>query len=376
VRRISFPSRAQRVLRLLGAALGRPLIGPQLVTLEITHHCNLHCGFCESHGCHMGAPLTARRTYAGDRRAMSVETVAALSRSLARLGIGRVDLSGKGDPIAHPRLSEIVRTIRAAGLECSLFTNGTLAQPDLAATLVMCGISQLNLSLNAGSREVYARVAGKDLWERAIGFLRDVIEQRRRAGVSHPRVRVSYVVCRENVADLDRAVALCCELGLDEIGLTVMGELPETAHLQLGTAEVADVLARIPGWSRKLDAAGIGHDLARLAEELPLRVGAGGRQQENPLQRELPCYEGWMFSVVGPDGAVAPCCYCEGVPLGNVVEEDYARIWSGPRYADFRRRSLALPRSGAPICWECFTTCNRAVDNQRVHRRVRQLRPW
>jgi len=376
MQRFSYTSRAQRLLRLMGAALGRPLIGPQLVTLEITHLCNLHCGFCESHGCHMGAPLTARHTYAGDRRAMSVETVAALSRSLARLGIGRVELSGKGDPIAHPRLSEIVRTIRAAGVECSLFTNGTLAQPDLAATLVACGIERLNLSLNAGSRETYARVAGKDLWEKAVGFLRDVIEQRRRANAPRPLVRVSYVVCRENAGDMDRAVALCCELGVDEVSWAVMGELPETAHLQLGTAEVADVLARIPGWSRKLEAAGIGHDLARLAEELPLRVGAGSGQQENPLQRELPCYEGWMFSVVGPDGTVVPCCYCEGVQLGNVVEEDYTRIWKGPRYADFRRRSLALPRTGAPICWECFTTCNRALDNQHVHRRVRQLRPW
>ena len=308
------------------------------MTLEITHLCNLRCGFCESHGGHMGAPLTARRTYAGDRRTMRVETVAALSRSLARLGIDRVELSGKGDPIAHPRLSEVVRAIRDAGLGCSLFTNGTLAQPDLAATRVERGVHQLNLSLNAGSREVYARVAGKDLWE--------------------------------------RAVALCCELGVDEVGWAVMGELPETAHLRLGAAEVAEVLARIPDWSRRLEAAGIDHDLARPAGELPLRAGAGNRPQENPLQRGLPCYEGWMFSVVGPDGTVVPCCYCEGVQLGNIVEEDYVRIWKGPRYADFRRRSLALPRAGAPICWECFTTCNRALDNQRVHRRVRQLRPW
>ena len=370
------PARAQQILRVLGAALGRPLIGPRIVTLEITHLCNLHCGFCESHGCFMATPLTSRRTYAGDRRTMSVETVAALSRSLARLGIVRVELTGKGDPIAHPRLSEVVRTIRTAGLECSLFTNGTLAQPDLAATLVGCGIERLNLSLNAGSREVYERVAGKDLWEKAVGFLRDVIEQRRRANTSRPLVRVSYVVCRENVGDMDRAVELCCEFGVDEVNWAVMGELPETAHLQLGAVEVADVQARIPGWSRRLEAAGIRHDLARLAEELPLRVGSGDHPQENPLQRGLPCYEGWMFSVVGPDGTVVPCCYCEGVQLGNIVEEDYARIWKGPRYADFRRRSLAMPRTGAPICWECFTTCNRAVDNQRVHRRVRQLRPW
>ncbi len=363
-----------RGVRLLGIAARRPLVGPEIVSLEVTHACNLRCSFCESHGSGLPVPITASREYAGGRRAMALDTVESLCRSLRRLRVSRVELSGKGDPIAHPELAAIVRIIKRAGLPCSLVTNGTLAKPDLAATLVESGLDWLNLSLNAGTREVYARVSGKDLWDRALAFAREVLERRRAAATRRPWVRVTFVLCRDNADDFDAAVGLACELGVDEVTAFVMGELPETAHLQVDEAQAARVLAAIPRWSDRLEAAGIAHDLPGLGRDLALRTGARG-PQENPLQRELPCYEGWMFTVIGPDGTVVPCCYCEDLRLGNVVEEDVARVWTGARYADFRRRALAMPRARRPICWECYTTCSRAQKNQRIHRRLGFLRP-
>lgn len=366
--------RLQFARRLLGIAARKPLVGPLRVSLEVTHLCNLRCSFCESHGSLQATPITERREYVGGRHTMSPDTVAALCRSLARMHVARVELSGKGDPIAHPQLAAIVRIIKEAGLICSLVTNGTLAQPDLAATLVETRLDRLNVSLNAASREVYERIAGKDLWEQAIGFLREVLERRRAAGVRQPWTRVSYVLCRDNVADVERMVDLCCELRVDEISWAVMGELPETLHLQLDAEQVSWLLGGIPGWSRRLEEAGVGHDLARLAAEQ--RLGAGTHlKQENPLQRSVSCYEGWMFAVVGPDGTVVPCCPCENVRLGNINEQDFRDVWYGGRYRDFRRRSLAMPRTGQPVCWECFTSCNRAEDNARIHRWLGPLRP-
>ena len=359
---------------LLGIAARRPIAGPLRVSLEITHLCNLSCSFCESHGSLQARPITERRQYAGGSHTMDPETVAQLCRSLVRLRVGGVDFSGKGDPIAHPELAEIVRMIKKAGLRCCLFTNGTLARPDLAETLVESRLDWLNLSLNAASPEVYSRIAGKDLWNAAMGFLREVLGRRRSKGARLPVVGASYVLCRDNIEDVERMVDLCCELRLDDVKWVVMGELPETLHLQLSADDVSRTLTAIPRWSRRLDAAGVRHNLRRLEGELQLRVGAE-RRQENPLQRSLPCYDGWMFSVIGPDGTVVPCCYCEDVRLGNIKEEDYGDVWYGERYRKFRMRALTMPRTGKPPCWECFTSCNRAADNARIHRLLGPLRP-
>jgi radical SAM protein with 4Fe4S-binding SPASM domain len=361
-------------LRLVGITARRPLVGPMRVSLEITHHCNLRCSFCESHGSLVGAPITDRRTYVGGRRTMSIETIEALCRSLAEARVCRLELSGKGEPMAHPEFEEVVRIIKRAGLIGSLVTNGTLAKPGIAASLVEARFDRLNVSLNAATAEVHRRITGVDVWEPTIGFVREVIERRRASGSAEPWARVSYVLCKDNLEDVGRMVDLGSKLGLNDISWAVMGELPETAHLQLDEDDISSLLAAIPDYGRRLDAAGVRHNFPRVASELRLRAG-GQREQENPLQRGLPCYDGWMFTVIGPDGTVVPCCPCENVRLGNINEQSFSEIWRGEQYREFRRRSIAMPKTGKPVCWECFASCNRAEDNARIHRWLGPLGP-
>jgi len=364
----TFTSRARQVRRILGAALGRSLVGPQVVSLEVTHHCNLRCVFCESHGSLQPAPVTAYRTYAGGRKTMDLPTVRRLAGELKQAGVDLVELSGKGDPIAHPDPTGVVRAIKGTGLGCALVTNATLASPDFAPTLVETQLDRLTVSLNAGTRETYRRINGSDLWEKATTFLKEVLDRRRAAGRRRPWVRASHVVCRDNLDDFDGMAQICLDLGVDEIVWNVMGELPETDHLRLRPGDMARLLARIPPWRSRLDQAGIVHNFAEFSTHLPIRSGAG-KIQSNPLQREIPCYEGWVFCVIGPDGVVVPCCYCEEEILGNIHEQSFAQIWHGARYRSYRQDSLAMPRTGRPICKECFTTCNKAAQNLRIHRR-------
>lgn len=362
-------TRARRYQRYLGMALGRPLVGPAHVSLEVTHHCNLRCSFCESHGILQPAPVTSRRKYVGNRMTMDVETIQRLARELAEVKTDLVELSGKGDPIAHPQLTQIVAALKDAGLNVALVTNGTLAKPDLAPTLVERGLDRLNVSLNSGSREVYQRSNKKDLWDKATRFLTTVMEERRKRGGKRPWVRVSHVVTKENVDDMDGMVRIPVELGVDQVDFYVMGELPETGHLQLDDDEVARIQDGIAGWSRILEEGGVIHTLPDFARDLKLRPHASV-QQHNPLQEKVPCYIGWTFCVIGPDGVVVPCCYCEGKALGNINDESFVDIWYGAQYKKFRKESMDIPATGRWICEECFTSCNRAQENCGIYNKL------
>lgn len=371
--RFQFNSPGRRFRRMLGVALGRPLVGPQVVSLETTHHCNLRCSFCESHGALLAEPITRTREYVGGRMTMTLDTIKRLVNELAEVGTDLVELSGKGDPIAHPQLTEIVRAIKGAGLGCALVTNGTLAKPDLAKTLVETRLDRLSVSLNAGSREAYLASNKRDLWDKAVRFLENVLAERRAAGGRRPWVRITHVVSRENVDTFAGMVRICTQLGVDEVWFNVMGEIKESRHLQLNDEDVKSLLAQLPGLARELEQAGVAHTLDSFREDLTQRAVHTTTVQKNPLQMQLPCYEGWMFCVIGPDGVVVPCCYCEEEKLGNVVEQSFVEIWNGALYNLFRKKSLELPKTKRQICRECYTTCNRALQNQRIYNRVH---PW
>jgi radical SAM protein with 4Fe4S-binding SPASM domain len=182
-------------------------------------------------------------------------------------------------------------------------------------------------------------------------------------------VRVTHVVTKENVSDMDNMVQICVDLGVDEAAFLVMGELPETKHLQLEENEVETVRNGIESWGRDLDRAGIAHTLPIFANDLAMRA-KHGEVQHNPLQRRLPCYVGWMFCVIGPDGVVLPCCYCEQTELGNINERSFVDIWNGELYKNFRRACLGIPKSGRWICEECFTSCNRYIENRFIYNKI------
>jgi MoaA/NifB/PqqE/SkfB family radical SAM enzyme len=369
MKRLKFKTRVRRLQRYLGIALSRPLVGPLVVDLETTHHCNLQCSFCESHGSLQESSILKRKQYVGGKTVVDLGTVQRLAREMAHVGTDLVSLTGKGEPMMHPHMPEIVAAIKCAGIDCSIVTNGTLGTPDLARTLVEHRLDLLSVSLNAGCPDVFLRTNKRDYWDRVIRFLEDTLREREVAGADKPWVRITHVVTKENVDDMDNMVGICARLGVDEVLFNVMGELPETTHLQIENSDVEKMHIDLERWTGILGEAKVAHTLHLFIKDLEIRV-RDRKTQDNPLQRKIPCYLGWTFSVIAPDGIVIPCCYCEDTILGNVTDHSFIDVWHGERYRSFRRASLSIPTSGEAICEECFTTCNRAIENMSIYNKL------
>ncbi len=67
-----------------------------------------------------------------------------------------------------------------------------------------------------------------------------------------------------------------------------------------------------------------------------------------------PCLVPWFSTYITAKGKVLPCCYltAEDYVLGNIHEEDFATIWNGPKYQEFRR-NLRENRGGLVGCRTC-----------------------
>ena len=77
---------------------GRLYLGPETLQLNLGNACNLDCIFCWNH-----SPLVEPRPAAWQRQRLSDAHLDAVLADLPRLAPARVLLSGRGEPLLHPR---------------------------------------------------------------------------------------------------------------------------------------------------------------------------------------------------------------------------------------------------------------------------------
>lgn len=124
--------------------------------LSITESCNLRCAYCRP------ANETGLASFPPSMRRAEIVRLASLFVSL---GAEKVRLTG-GEPTVHPDLVGIVEGVAALRPRptLALTTNGVLLTR-LAAPLRAAGLTRLNISLDAVSRERFRAMTGRDRFD-------------------------------------------------------------------------------------------------------------------------------------------------------------------------------------------------------------------
>jgi MoaA/NifB/PqqE/SkfB family radical SAM enzyme len=339
--------------------------GPAWVALDVTRRCNNVCLGCFFH-C-----VQDREPSPGDHEVQELqwELVERLCCELPSLGTPEVILVGEGEPLLHPKLPDYIGALKSSGLRVQSFTNGLLLQ-EVAERIVASGLDELNITFWAANhREHEAWHPGLDPanLERRISGVRDLVRARRRTGSTSPAVNLQMPLQRNTLGNLQERLSIALEAGCDRVTL---GFFRDTGgrfeHLVVKPEDVAAAEPELLAMARRLEEAGIGHNLKRYLSHA--RRGADA-------WRSLPCYAGFFTSYVKVDGTVLPCGPC-GLIMGRLMEESFREIWHGRRYLEFRRTAVA--RNGLRGLEEdCnCSNCCLVQDNLRVHRIFRWLRPF
>jgi radical SAM protein with 4Fe4S-binding SPASM domain len=103
---------------------------------------------------------------------------------------------------------------------------------------------------------------------------------------------------------------------------------------------------------------------------------AEGGHYDNNIIDSIPCYIGWMFCRLLPDGKVSPCCRGVNKPLGNLFQNSFEEIWNSQTYGEFRHNAKHL-KKGHPYFHPigCDTTCDNLMHNLDMHRRILEIYP-
>jgi len=302
----------------------RPVVRsrPTRLVIEPTNVCNLRCPYC-----HTGAGRFARRP--------AMMRLEPYLHVLDEIGdyLLLVEVFNWGEPLLHPDLPPIIAAASARGIATRVNTNLSVPFTSRdAERLVESGLTDLFVSIDGSTQEVYERYrVGGDLG-RVIENCGRMTEAKRRIGSALPRLTLQFLQFPTNVGDEDAVHALADRLGMRWLGFR--GAVPDAE------------------W--------------------------GNRTSGPPwflTHRPRPCHFLWEQPVLTVDAHVAPCrgvfrasddftdlgAHDERRPFGTAWNADRYRLARGL----FRRRTGTAVERALP-CYDCPTTIFH--ERWRAHR--------
>ena len=280
-------------------------------------HCNQKCLHCYA----AGQPLsdTPELTTAQWREILS---------KLRAANVPQVTFTG-GEPTLRADLVELVGV--AQWFVTRLNTNGRLLTPELCRRLYEASLDSVQVTLYSYDPAIHNALVGAEGFDDTVAGIKNAVD----AGLS---VSVNTPLCSLNT---DYAAAVRFVNGLGVRYVTCSGLIPsggaegaESQATRLTEEQLTDVLRRA----------------VTVAEELGMEMdftSPGWLKEETLRSMGLTlvpsCGACLSNMAIAPDGGVIPCqSWLSSQPLGNMLTDDWDKIWQSQRCAAIRAKSAKM----------------------------------
>lgn len=244
--------------------------------LIVTRRCNLACGYCNEFD-KVSAPVPHELL------------VQRMDHLIDNLGVTIMDFLG-GEPLLHPRISDLVAHAHERGCWTNIITNGFLLSDELVNKLNLAGLDSMAVSID--------RITPTDFTHKGLVPLRRKMARLREA--ARFNVEVNVVLCEETLDEFEMIVEEIKRLGFPvRCGVR---------HYE-GRMELSGALQQKFDWFQQ----NFRH--WRIAPMLDLHRA---RLSGNP--REWKCSGGYKFLYVDEFGTVRACSQVHLTERRNVLE--------------------------------------------------------
>ena len=280
-------------------------------------HCNQKCLHCYA----AGQPLS-------DTPELTTAQWKEILSKLRAANVPQVTFTG-GEPTLRADLVELVEV--AQWFVTRLNTNGRLLTPELCRRLYEASLDSVQVTLYSHDPAVHNALVGAEGFDDTVTGIKNAVA----AGLS---VSVNTPLCSLNT-DYAATVRFVHELGVRYVtcsGLIPSGgaEGAESRATRLTEEQLTDVLRRA----------------VTVAEELGMEIdftSPGWLKEETLRSLGLTlvpsCGACLSNMAIAPDGGVIPCqSWLSSQPLGNILADDWDKIWQSERCAAIRARSAKM----------------------------------
>lgn len=290
--------------------------------IEFSQRCNFRCPYCY-------VPQEKQLT-----DELRLEEIQAVVLQAKALGAGKIIVLG-GEPSIYPDTPELIRFMRANGLEVEMFTNGSGVSNDFAEMLYAQNV-RVVLKMNSFDEALQNRLSGHT---EAFRIIHTALSRLKAVGYPFEDhfLAVSSIICRQNIAELPRLWQWLREQGIvpyfEIITPQANGRINHWLHV--APPELERLFHTIADLDHRL--------FGRTWEIQPPLVG------NKCMRHQFSC-------LVTAQGEVQPCVGIT-LSLGNIRRRPLAEILAGSKVLqDLRnyRQTIKGPCGTCDRAQECY----------------------
>lgn len=371
---------------LAGIANGRKAYGgPVTLNLGLTDRCNLRCIHCRYHSPkkqtkdryreqvdrYEKPPLASLRL---SKKPVGREADSRFAHNLieevAVLGTPRLLFAGDGEPFLHRNALDLMARAKHLGLHTTVFTNGTQLDRETVDELIRIRLDVLRVSILGASAQEYADTHSKDdpaAFDQLKSRLLQLLDRKKSRTSVKPRLVLYTTALAQNFRGLRALADLAVDLGADAVVFLALDDIGDEgiASLSPNEEQVEIIHKQAESVAAHLEEQEIQHNLRAF-----LNVLHQGRLYTGDIYQKIPCYYGWLASVIKPDGNVFFCCSARR-PIGNLNEQTFTNLWRSSAYARVRNEAKTIHIRGTSVSGSICHKCVHYAANQRVHSYLR-----
>ncbi|MCX7974063.1 MAG: radical SAM protein [Candidatus Aminicenantes bacterium] len=273
---------------------------PLRLWLEPTSLCNLRC------------PMCPNRELKREEKGFMEMTLFKKIIEEARDFILDLHLYHRGESLLHPKIIDMIKIAKEAGLFIKLHTNATVLTESLARGIIDAGLDQLTFSFDGFDKATYEKIRVNGRFEKTVANILRFLEIKKERKAKKPITILELIAFPElyslNFKKKKKAF------------------LQRFRRLPLDRLEIRDL-----------------HNWA----------GETGEPPSNQFYSLCPFL--WLSLVVLWDGTVLPCTqdFHGFYPLGRVGANSLLEIWNSPALVELRKKIIDRNLNSLETCSRC-----------------------
>ena len=303
----------EKCLYYFSRVLNRPLIGPDIIQIAVTHRCNLRCKFCD----------VIKDSYKPEEE-LTTQTIKNIIDQFEEIGGKKVFFVG-GEPFLRKDFFELVDYANSKGLFSLVSTNGTLINEEMARKIVDTPVGLVMFSVEAADGKTHDSLRGEKVFEKISNAIKLVSKIKKERGLSvndRPGLGILSVVLNSNLEQLVDIIKLTESLGVPFINFqplqtnnTIMWE-KDTSNPEWVSKERYHVL------DKALD------DVEEYKKKAKCQVTCDTKNIKeyfrcNVKEPDVRCYQNYYRIVIKPNGKLWTCLRYHG----NVYNNRLSDLW-------------------------------------------------